>query len=66
MRNRIDSANDDHASQAGGMIEGLSHITFIVRDLDRMQELLESVFGATEIYASGDNTFYSAITSGEL
>ena len=39
------------------MIEGLSHITFIVRDLDRMEEILVSVFGARKIYDSGDNTF---------
>jgi fosfomycin resistance protein FosX len=39
------------------LIEGLSHITLIVRDLDRMAGLLKSVFDAEEIYASGDQTF---------
>lgn len=39
------------------MIEGLSHITFIVRDLGRMEEILVSVLGARRIYDSGDNTF---------
>ena len=39
------------------MIQGLSHITFIVRDLRRMTTLLTDVLGATEIYASGDRTF---------
>ena len=39
------------------MIEGLSHITFIVRDLDRMEEILVSVLGARKVYDSGDNTF---------
>ena len=39
------------------MIEGLSHITFIVRDLDRMEEILVSVLRARKIYDSGDNTF---------
>ena len=34
------------------MIEGLSHITFIVRDLDRMTAILEGVFDAREVYAS--------------
>lgn len=34
------------------MIEGLSHITFIVKDLDRMAAFLTGVFGAEEIYAS--------------
>jgi fosfomycin resistance protein FosX len=39
------------------MIEGLSHITFLVRDLDRMEELLVSVLDARKIYDSGDDTF---------
>jgi catechol 2,3-dioxygenase-like lactoylglutathione lyase family enzyme len=39
------------------MIEALSHLTFIVRDLDRMTALLETVFDAREVYASGDRTF---------
>jgi len=36
------------------MIEGLSHITFVVRDLDRTAALLEAVFDALPIYDSGD------------
>ena len=39
------------------MIEGLSHITFIVRDLNRMEEILVSVLGARKVYDSGDETF---------
>lgn len=39
------------------MIEGLSHMTFIVRDLDRMEEMLVSVLDARKIYDSGDKTF---------
>jgi len=39
------------------MIEGLSHITFIVRDLERMTTILTEVLGAREIYASGAETF---------
>ena len=39
------------------MIERLSHITFIVQNLDRMEEILVSVLGARKIYDSGDNTF---------
>lgn len=39
------------------MIEGLSHITFVVRDLDRMTRFLEVIFEAEEIYYSGDKTF---------
>jgi catechol 2,3-dioxygenase-like lactoylglutathione lyase family enzyme len=39
------------------MIEGLSHMTFVVRDLDRMSAIMTNVLGASEIYASGDRTF---------
>lgn len=39
------------------MIEGLSHITFIVRDLERMGQILTNVLGAREIYSSGERTF---------
>ncbi len=39
------------------MIIGLSHITFIVRNLDRMEQLLTRVFGARRVYDSGQNTF---------
>ncbi|MCA3562981.1 MAG: FosX/FosE/FosI family fosfomycin resistance thiol transferase [Methylocystis sp.] len=39
------------------MAEGLSHLTFIVRDLDRMERLLVDVFGARKIYDSGAATF---------
>lgn len=39
------------------MIQGLSHMTFVVRDLDRMSSILTGVFGASEVYASGEATF---------
>jgi fosfomycin resistance protein FosX len=39
------------------VIEGLSHMTFVVRDLDRMTKILTGVLGAREVYASGDETF---------
>ena len=39
------------------MIEGLSHITFIVQDLKRMAHFLTTIFDAKEIYSSGDKTF---------
>ena len=39
------------------MIEGLSHMTFIVSDLDRMSEILEGVFDAREVYASDAEQF---------
>jgi fosfomycin resistance protein FosX len=39
------------------MIEGLSHMTFIVRDMERMTQILLGVFDAREVYASEDQTF---------
>lgn len=39
------------------MIEGLSHLTFVVRDLDRMAEIIVKVLGGREVYSSGDHTF---------
>lgn len=39
------------------MVEGLSHITFICRDLERMSVILKHVMEAQEIYDSGENTF---------
>ena len=39
------------------MILGLSHITLIVKDLERTSMFLEKIFDAKEIYSSGDETF---------
>ena len=39
------------------MIEGLSHVTYVVRDLERMTRILTGIFGAREVYASGEETF---------
>jgi len=39
------------------VIEGLSHMTFICRDLDRMAAILERVFDAREVYASDAEQF---------
>ena len=39
------------------MIQGLSHVTLIVRDLDRMEQILTAVLDAMKVYDSGDNTF---------
>ena len=39
------------------MIEGLSHFTFIVRDLDQMQRILTEVRDAELIYDSGEKSF---------
>ena len=39
------------------MISGISHITFIVKDLERSASFFQNVFNAEEIYSSGENTF---------
>lgn len=39
------------------MIEGLSHLTLVVRDLDRMAEILVEILGAREVYSSGEEVF---------
>ncbi len=38
-------------------ISGLSHITFVVRDLDRTAALWRRALGAEEVYSSGDRSF---------
>jgi fosfomycin resistance protein FosX len=38
-------------------VEGLSHITLIVADLERMAKLMTDVLDAKVTYVSGDNTF---------
>lgn len=37
-------------------INGISHITYIVSDLDRTSHMLEYIFDAEEVYSSGDDT----------
>lgn len=39
------------------MIEGISHLTFIVKDLTRAALFFASIFDAKEIYSSEDKTF---------
>ncbi|MHC5723470.1 MAG: FosX/FosE/FosI family fosfomycin resistance hydrolase [Nostoc sp.] len=39
------------------MIQEISHITFIVKDLEKMTKFLVSIFDAEEIYSSGEQTF---------
>jgi hypothetical protein len=36
------------------MAKGLSHMTFIVSDLDRMEVLLTTVLNARKVYDSGE------------
>ncbi len=42
------------------MIEGLSHMTFMVRNLERMTAILNGIFDAREVYSSGQETFSMA------
>ena len=39
------------------MIEGISHVTFIVHDLECATQFFKSIFDAEEIYSSGDKTY---------
>ncbi|MEP3196376.1 MAG: FosX/FosE/FosI family fosfomycin resistance hydrolase [Lentilitoribacter sp.] len=39
------------------MIQGLSHMTFITADLERMEKLLTHIFKAKKVYDSGEQTF---------
>jgi len=39
------------------VIEGLSHITLVVEDLERTGRLLEQILDARQVYSSGDSTF---------
>jgi fosfomycin resistance protein FosX len=39
------------------MIEGLSHLTFIVSDLNRATKFLQEIFDAEEVYSSGSKAF---------
>ncbi|EAF1155603.1 TPA: FosX/FosE/FosI family fosfomycin resistance thiol transferase [Listeria monocytogenes] len=39
------------------MISGLSHITLIVKDLNKTTAFLQNIFNAEEIYSSCDKTF---------
>ncbi|EAD1457427.1 FosX/FosE/FosI family fosfomycin resistance thiol transferase [Listeria monocytogenes] len=39
------------------MISGLSHITLIVKNLNKTTAFLQNIFNAEEIYSSGDKTF---------
>ncbi|MDF2569401.1 MAG: Glyoxalase-like domain containing protein [Sporomusa sp.] len=39
------------------MIEGISHLTFIVKDLEKATVFWHSIFAAEEIYSSGDRKF---------
>lgn len=38
------------------MIESISHITFVVKNLDKTTELFKELFNAKEVYYSGEKT----------
>ena len=38
------------------MVEGISHVTLVVSDLERSARLLAWVLGAEEVYSSGEET----------
>lgn len=39
------------------MIESVSHVTFIVKDIERMEQFLRNIFDAEEVYASVEKNF---------
>ena len=39
------------------MIEGISHITFVVHDLEKASSFFQDIFDAKEVYSSGEKTF---------
>ena len=39
------------------LISGISHITFIVKNLERSASFFMKIFNAEEVYSSGENTF---------
>jgi fosfomycin resistance protein FosX len=45
------------ALRARIMIQGLSHLTFIVHNLDKMSRIITDVLGGEEVYSSGEETF---------
>ena len=39
------------------VISGLSHVTFITRDLEKMSRVITDVLGGVEVYSSGERQF---------
>ena len=39
------------------MIQGISHITFIVKNLEKTTNFFTQIFKAKEVYSSGDKTY---------
>ncbi|MBP1046730.1 FosX/FosE/FosI family fosfomycin resistance thiol transferase [Enterococcus sp. BWM-S5] len=38
-------------------MQGISHMTFIVHDLDKAAHFFKTIFSAVEVYSSGQDTF---------
>ncbi|MEN9229647.1 MAG: FosX/FosE/FosI family fosfomycin resistance hydrolase [Thermostichus sp. DG02_5_bins_236] len=49
-------ARDPQPTGVSSNIEGISHITFIVRDVQRMAQILTQVLQAQEVYSSSSPT----------
>jgi fosfomycin resistance protein FosX len=51
-------------------IQGISHNTFIVRDLEKASNFFKNIFAAKEVYSSGEETYSSSrekfLTIGEI
>ena len=39
------------------MVEGISHLTFMVKDLELATKFFKQIFAAQEVYSSGGHTF---------
>jgi catechol 2,3-dioxygenase-like lactoylglutathione lyase family enzyme len=39
------------------MVDGISHITFVVKDLEKMKRVIAEVLGGEEVYSSGEKRF---------
>jgi catechol 2,3-dioxygenase-like lactoylglutathione lyase family enzyme len=48
---------DENYGGGLNMIESISHLTFMVKDLAQAARFFEYIFDAEEIYSSGDRTF---------
>ena len=48
---------DQQKEKPVNVISGISHITFIVKDLERAALFFINIFNAEEVYSSGENTF---------
>ena len=58
MAKNLQASSISYNSLGGDqMIEGISHVTFIVKDLELATQFFKQIFEAEEVYSSGDDTF---------